>query len=71
MLYYFFFNLKIKILKIKTHAEVQKYPTKELNHHLSFKTTFFFAGDELRYEEILVWYFWPSAGLLRENSIIK
>ena len=36
------------------YAEVQKYQTKELNHHLSFKTTFFFAGDELRYEEILV-----------------
>ena len=71
MLYYFFFNLKNKILKIKTYAEVQKYQTKELNHHLSFKTNFFFAGDELRYEEILVWYFWPSAGLLLENSIIK
>ena len=41
LLYYFFFNLKNKILKIKTYAEVQKYQTKELNHHLSFKTTFF------------------------------
>ena len=68
LLYYFFFNLKNKILKIKTYAEVQKYQTKELNHHLSFKTTFFFAGYELRYEEILVRYFWPSTDQLRENS---